>query len=152
MDAPRVHGSISKQGTRCPALLYVTLDDPLRSEYETNIDAWNSGTIIPTGSVVFYESLRDDKTDSYWLRETVYSLEQLRIQSVQFNAGHFSDLSSGQEPRSKSLSGSLANLTFQFEKLEAHSIPVSGIWPETAFTIDGLPLTKRANKYCTENW
>ena len=152
MDAPHVHGSISRRGTRCPALLYITLDDPLRSEYETIIDTWNAGTIIPTGSVVFYESLRDEKTDSFWLRETVYSLEQLRIQSVQFNAGQLNDLSESQPSRPKSLSGSLMNITLQFEKLEGQSTPVSGTWPETAFSIDGLSLTKRADKSCAANW
>lgn len=144
--------AVSREGALDAPLLYITLDDPLRSEYETIIDTWNAGTIIPTGSVVFYESLRDEKTDSFWLRETVYSLEQLRIQSVSFNAGQFNDLSEGQPSRPKSLSGSLMNITLQFEKLEGQSAPVSGTWPETAFTIDGLSLTKRADKSCAANW
>lgn len=146
--APQVHASTSRKGTRCPALLYVILQNPLRSEYETIIDTWNNQTIIPNSTVVFYENTRDEKTGSYWLRETIYDFEKLKIRGVSINPGQFNEDQGAQHQKPISLDGGLAHIVLQFEKMTAQSMPLSGSWPTTTFSIKGLPLSKRADKSC----
>jgi hypothetical protein len=146
--APQVHASTSRSGTRCPALLYVILENSLRSEYETIIDTWNTQTIIPNGTVVFYENTHDEKTDSFWLRETIYDFEKLKIRGVSINPGQFLEDQGAQHQKPTSLDGGLAHIVLQFEKMTAQSMPLSGSWPATTFSIEGLPLSKRADKSC----
>ena len=146
--APQVHASDSRIGTRCPALLYIILENSLRSEYEAIINAWNAKKVIPTGAVVFYENTYDEITDSYWLRETIYDFKKLKIRGVSIRGGEFREENWAQSQKPTSLDGGLAHIVLQFEKMTAQSTPVSGNWPATSFKIRGLPLSKRADNSC----
>ena len=147
-ETPQVHASTSRRGNRCPALLYVILENPQWLEYETIIDTWNTQTIIPNSTLVFYENTLDFKTDSYWLRETIYDFEKLKIRGVSINPGKFYEDQGAHNEKPTSLDGGLAHIVLQFEKMTAQSTPLSGSWPTTTFSIEGLPLSKRADKSC----
>lgn len=146
-QAARIHATVSDRNEVCPALLYVTLDEPGRSEYEALINAWNTGKVISSGSLIFYEYLQDESADptSYWLRETIYDFERLRVKGVRFGPGSYG-LDGNNRP--KVLDSGMAKIVFQIETITARSTPLSGSWPETSFTVNGLPLDKRAHKSC----
>ena len=144
----RLHATVSDSGKVCPALLYVTLERSGQSEYEALINAWNTAKVISSGSLVFYEYIKDESTEtrSYWVREHVYDFERLRVKSVSFGPGSYRPDENNHSP--KVLDSGIANIVFHFETMTSQSTPLSGNWPETSFTVNGLPLDERAHKSC----
>lgn len=144
----RLHAIVSDQGKVCPALLSLSIPDSGYIEYEALINAWNTAKVISSGSLVFYEYIQDESTEtsSYWVREHVYDFERLRVKSVSFGPGSYRE--DEQNHRPKVLDSGIANIVFHFETMTSQSTPLSGNWPETSFTVNGLPLDKRAHKSC----
>ena len=151
VDSSHQSGKSGKNG--CPAILRLTLSSG-RTEYESLLQAYTEGTVIPEGIHMFYERIHDPASEerSYWVRETVYEFKRLKVKAFRLsNASPENELEEEwalPDLVKNSLPNSSFHVAIQFEELNARSTPLSGTWPVTNFSIKGPSVNRPTRRDC----
>lgn len=152
VGSPGQSGKSGKKG--CPAILRLTLSTG-RTEYESLLQAYTEGTVIPEGIHMFYERVFDPAGEehSFWVRETVHEFKRLKVKAFKLaNGGNQNQIidenNNLPDLVKNSLPNSLFNVAIQFEELNARSTPLSGTWPVTNFNIEGPSVNRPTRRDC----